>query len=532
MLTRRAMIAATATAPFLDYAAATQAWAATPKQVIVMVKQIDDIISFDPAESYEFSDNEVDGNCYRKLVTPDVTGGTGLSGDVAEKWDVSSDGLTFTFHLRGDAHFDSGKPVTAEDAAFSLQRVVLLNKTPGFIITQFGFSKDNVTKLIQAKDARTLEVKLPSAQATTFVLYCLSANVGSIVEKAAAMAHQTADDMGNGWLKTHSAGAGPYKLTSWAASDHVIIDANPHSGIKVGAKRVVIRHVKDPAAQLLLLEKGDADIARDLQADQLKTIKGNPAYHLATAKQGTSMYIAMNQSMPQLAKPEVHQAIKWAINYDAIATNITPSTWTVDQSFLPEGLPGALTEQPFKKDPAKAKQMLAAAGLPNGFAVTMDYISASPYSEIAQAVQQDLGEIGIKVTLLPGEQKQVITKTRARTHQLAMLVWGTDYFDPNSNAQAFCANPDDSNSSTLKILAWRSHFADKHLTEEAAAAAKELDAKKRVALYQEMQRQFWQRSPFAMLLQKNDVAVLRKAVTGLKLGPMPDYTKYAAIQKA
>jgi peptide/nickel transport system substrate-binding protein len=346
------------------------------------------------------------------------------------------------------------------------------------------------------------------------------------------LANQTNNDLGNAWLKTHTAGAGPYRLTSWQASDHVIIDANPHSGIKVGAKRVVIRHVKDPAAQLLLLEKGDADIARDLQADQLKTIKGNPAYHLATAKQGTSMYIAMNQSMPQLAKPEVHQAIKWAINYDAIATNITPSTWTVDQSFLPEGLPGALTEQPFKKDPAKAKQMLAAAGLPNGFAVTMDYISASPYSEIAQAVQQDLGEIGIKVTLLPGEQKQVITKTRARTHQLAMLVWGTDYFDPNSNAQAFCANPDDSNSSTLKILAWRSHFADKQLTEEAAAAAKELDAKKRVALYQEMQRQFWQRSPFAMLLQKNDVAVLRKAVTGLKLGPMPDYTKYAAIQKA
>ena len=78
-----------------------------------MVKQIDDIISFDPAESYEFSDNEVDGNCYRKLVAPDLTSGTGLIGDLAEKWDVSSDGLTFTFHLRDDAHFDSGKPVTA-----------------------------------------------------------------------------------------------------------------------------------------------------------------------------------------------------------------------------------------------------------------------------------------------------------------------------------------------------------------------------------------------------------------------------------
>jgi peptide/nickel transport system substrate-binding protein len=532
MLTRRAMIAATATAPFLDYAAVTQAWAATPKQVVVMVKQIDDIISFDPAESYEFTDNEVDGNCYRKLVAPDLTTGTGLIGDLAEKWDVSSDGLTFTFHLRGDAYFPSGKPVTAQDAEFSLHRIVLLNKTPGFIITQFGFSKDNVAKLIQAKDARTLEMKLPSAQATTFVLYCLSANVGGIVEKATAMAHQTAGDMGNSWLKTHTAGAGAYSLTSWAASDHVIIDANPHSGIKTGARRVVIRHVKDPAAQLLLLEKGDADIARDLQADQLKTIKGNPAYHLATAKQGTSMYIGMNQGNAALAKPQVHQAIKSAINYDAIATNITPTTWTVDQSFLPEGLPGALTEQPFKKDTAKAKKLLADAGYANGLSLTMDYISASPYSEIAQAVQQDLAEAGIKLQLLPGEQKQVFSKMRARQHQLILSIWGTDYFDPNSNAQAFCANPDDSDTSKLKILAWRCHFADKQLTEEAADAAKELDAKKRVALYQEMQRQFWQRAPFAMLLQKNEVAVLRKGVTGLKLGPMPDYTKYAAIEKA
>ncbi|MGH7212205.1 MAG: ABC transporter substrate-binding protein, partial [Acetobacteraceae bacterium] len=152
MLTRRAMIAATATAPFLDYAAATRAWAATPKQVVVMVKQIDDIISFDPAESYEFTDNEVDGNCYRKLIVPDPNEGTRIAGDLAEKWEISEDGMNFTFHLRKDARFASGKPVTAADAEYSLHRVVMMNKTPGFIITQFGFTKDNVAKLIRATD--------------------------------------------------------------------------------------------------------------------------------------------------------------------------------------------------------------------------------------------------------------------------------------------------------------------------------------------------------------------------------------------
>jgi peptide/nickel transport system substrate-binding protein len=244
------------------------------------------------------------------------------------------------------------------------------------------------------------------------------------------------------------------------------------------------------------------------------------------------MYIAMNQAMSELAKVPVHQAIKWAIDYDAIAKNITPGTWSVCQNFLPDALPGALKSNPFKKDVAKAKQLLAEAGLANGFSVTMDYFSNSPNSEIAQAIQADLAAIGIKVQLLPGERKQVITKTRARQHQLAMLTWGTDYFDPNSNAQAWCENPDDSDQSKLKILGWRSHFADKELTAASQAAVRELDPKKRIELYQAMQRKFADRAPFAMLLQQNAVAVLGKGVSGFKVGAMPDYTHYASIRKA
>ena len=531
MLSRRALLATSATA-LAAPAVMRRADAATPKGIVVMVKQIDDIVSFDPAESYEFSNNEMDANCYRRLVRPDVSKGGELSGDLAEKWQVSPDGTTFTFHLRKGPKFASGRPVTAQDVAFSLQRVVQLNKTPGFIITQFGFTKDNVEQLIRATDDQTLEMKLPAVQATSFVLYCLSANVGSVVDKAEVMAHATNGDLGNGWLKTNTAGAGAYKLTSWQASDHMIADANPHSGITVGVKRIVVRHVAEPATQLVLLQKGDADIARDLSADQLKSLRGNKDFTIAASGQASSMYIAMNQSMPELQKPEVQQAIKWAVDYDAIANNITPGTWSVDQYFLPKGLPGALTGQPFKKDVAKAKALMAKAGLANGFSATMDYISAAPYGDIAQAIQADLAAIGIKLSLLPGEQKQVITKTRARQHQLAVLVWGSDYFDPNSNAQAFCANPHDSDNSKLKIIAWRSHFQDKELTEEVGKAAKELDSAKRVALYQTMQKQFIERAPFAFLLQKNATAVSRAGVKGFVVGPLPDYTHYASITKA
>jgi peptide/nickel transport system substrate-binding protein len=531
MLTRRALLAAS-TATMAAPAIHTGARAATPKGVAVMARQIDDIVSFDPAESYEFTNGEVDANCYRRLIRPDVNDATKIEGDLAEKWEVSKDGLTFTFRLRRDAKFDSGNPVTAHDAAFSLQRVVKLNKTPGFIITQFGYNADNVEKLIRALDDYTVEMKLPGeAEATSFILYCLSANVGSVVDMKTVMANQTNGDLGNAWLKTRTAGAGPFKLTEWAASDHVIIDLNPHAAEKALMHRVVIRHVADPSAQLLLLQKGDVDMARDLGSDQLKSIAGDKNLTVASSPQGTSMYIAMNQTMPELQKVQVHQAIKWAIDYDAIAKNITPNTWSVCQSFLPDALPGAVKTNPFMKNVAKAKQLLAEAGLPNGFAVTMDYFNTSPSSEIAQAVQADLAAVGIKASLLPGDQKQVITKTRARQHQLAMLRWGTDYFDPNSNSQAWCENPDDSDQSKLKILAWRSHFVDKELMGESQAAVHELDSAKRIALYHKLQQQFMERAPFAMLLQQNAVTVLGKGVSGFKVGPMPDYTHYSSITK-
>ena len=150
-----------------------------------MAKQIDDIIGgFDPAQSYEFADNECCGNIYRKLIVPDPKDTSKLVGDLAEKWEVSKDGLTFDFAIRKGVLFESGKPLTAEDVAFSLQRVVKLNKTPGFILTQFGWNADNVEKMITANGENSLQLMLPAVQASSFVLYCLSATCGCIVEKA------------------------------------------------------------------------------------------------------------------------------------------------------------------------------------------------------------------------------------------------------------------------------------------------------------------------------------------------------------
>jgi peptide/nickel transport system substrate-binding protein len=508
-----------------------RARAATPADTAVMAQRIDDIGSFDPAQSYEFSNNEVDSNCYQRLVAPDPADGTKLVGDAAESWEIAEDARSFTFHLRGDARFESGRTLSAADAAFSLARAVRLDGAPGFILTQFGYTPDNVDKLIRATDDTTLVMDLPQPAAPGFLLHCLSANVGGIVDRAEALAHAKADDLGSGWLKTRTAGSGPYRLRGFEASDYVSLDRNPHAAAPGRLARVFIRHIPDPSAQLLLLERGDVDIARDLNADQLGALEGVAGASIVSAPQATSLYIAMNQDHPLLRRPQVIAAIKWALDLDSIARNLTPRTYEVCQSFLPSCLPDAITDRPYHQDRARAAALLAEAGLTQGFDITLDYVAHSPDLEIAQVIQADLAAIGIRVRLLGGDQKQIISKTRYRRHELVLMGWGADYFDPNSNAQAFCENPDDTEASHLKIIAWRSHYVDAALGQQSREAAAQTDPARRSAAYAALQRDFMARAPFAMLLQGNAVAAMGAGISGLRLGALADYTRYATLQK-
>jgi len=243
------------------------------------------------------------------------------------------------------------------------------------------------------------------------------------------------------------------------------------------------------------------------------------------------MYLGMNMSVPEFQKPEVREAIRWAIDYEAIAKNVTPGTWNVGQSFEPKGIPGAVAGT-FHQDIPKAKALLAQTGLPDGFSVTLDHFSSKPYSDVAQAIQADLAAVGIKVQLLAGETAQVVSKMRARRHQLIMSSWTPAYPDPANNAGVFCVNPDDADSATLKSLAWRNHFNNPELMAEAKAAAMELDVATRLAMYGDMQRKVMALSPFAVMLQQVQTAMVRKGVTGLALGVLPNGTLYADIQKA
>ena len=176
--------------------------AGTPSDALVIADQIDDIVSLDPAQIFEFSGGEYAQNVYDRLVTFDPDNLGPLQPGIAESWSVASDGVTYTFKIKKGITFHSGNPVTAADAEFSLRRAIILKQTPSFILTQFGFTADNVAETIKATGEYELVIKTDKQYAQSFVLNCLTATIGSIVDKKLAMANEKDGDLGHEWLNT------------------------------------------------------------------------------------------------------------------------------------------------------------------------------------------------------------------------------------------------------------------------------------------------------------------------------------------
>ncbi len=202
------------------------AQAETPKNALVMAFAIDDLITLDPAGMFEFTALEYAGNTYDRLIGFDNDDVSKIYGVVAESWDVSEDGLTFTFKIRDGIKFASGNDLTAEDAAFSLQRVVLMDQSPAFILGQFGFTAENVKDRIRATDANTLVMEVDKPYAPSFVLYCLTSGVGAVVDKELVLEHEKDGDLGAEWMKTNYAGSGPFVLNKWTPGESLSLTAN------------------------------------------------------------------------------------------------------------------------------------------------------------------------------------------------------------------------------------------------------------------------------------------------------------------
>ncbi|GBU09573.1 ABC-type dipeptide transport system periplasmic component [Gammaproteobacteria bacterium] len=506
------------------------ALALTPKDTLVIGKNIEDIVALDPAEAYEFSSGEIVKNIYQGLVQYNHEDPTHVMPDIASKWEVSADSKTIIFTLNPNIKFESGNLLRPEDIIFSFKRLLMLNKAPAYILAQLGWDKDNIEQMVKKVDDSHLSIQINADVGVAFALNVLAARATSVVDEKVVRKQAKNDDYGNAYLNQKSAGSGPYKLSIFKPKEAVFLQANPHAMPAPKLAKVLIKNIPEPSAQRLILESGDIDIARNLGSDQIAAIKKNPALKVEVYPQSAIHFIAFNQKMPALQNPAFWEAARYLIDYKGISENIAHDNMRIHQAFLPVGFQGALLETPFSFQPEKAQQILENAGIKD-LEITLDVINSALFMDMAQSIQASFAQAGIKLKLNPATASQVITRYRARRHEGILLYWAPDFFDPHANAKAFTYNVNNADDQYQSTASWRNAWLIPELSKLTTQALQEKDPELRTKMYQTLQQDFQKSSPIVIGFQEVNQVAMAKSVTGYIHGLTPDMVYFYDVTK-
>jgi peptide/nickel transport system substrate-binding protein len=286
--------------------------------------------------------------------------------------------------------------------------------------------------------------------------------------------------------------------------------------------------VPDVSARQLLVEQGDADIARGLSADQITSLQGKNGVKVLSIPSARTDYILLNsKANPTLGNPAFWEAARYLVDYDGISKNLLRGQSSVHQSFLPIGFPGALTDTPFKLDLDKAKKILADAGIKTPLKIEFIVFNDQPFLAIAQSLQSTFEQAGITLDIQPGVASDIYARGRSGKYEMTLRYWIPDYFDPHSNASAFALNKDNSANTVAKQAGW----VIPELSDETLSAVKEQDPAKRVALYQDLQKKIQASSPYIFTLQGNDQVVLSDKIKNYAQGLNADQVYYDKVEK-
>ncbi|MFX0201127.1 MAG: ABC transporter substrate-binding protein, partial [Candidatus Hodarchaeota archaeon] len=441
--------------------------------------------------------------------------------ELAESWSNSPDGKTWTFNLRQDVYFHSGNHMTAEDVIWSFKRLMSLDFAPTWIVRELGLTQEGIKKL----DEYTVSLTFDTPYAGFLVMSRLAFTVGSIIDSKEAMAHEQKTeefpkgDWGHNWLEDHSAGTGPFKLEQWIRLDEIVLVRNDNWWmVTPGMQKIVIKEISEPKVQMIALTEGDIDIAMDLLTEQVNELRGMPGIRIESTSTFRVTYLGMNMyNFEPFQNEKVRDAIRWAIDYEEFTLG---GGVNVGQTFVPEGMLAHNPAKPYTHNVDKAKALLKEAGYPNGFEVELLCANYFPWTEIAVKLQDDLAEVGIRVTItfmLTGEMYQIY---RQQNHEIVLASWGADYPDPDALAKPFAHCETNGQGAAVRLLAWRNMAEHPELAAMVDAAAREQDRTTRIAMYMKIQDIVLDWGPFAILYYPLEQHGVRTEVKDFNVRPM------------
>lgn len=521
---------------------AAAAWSAaahagSPDDQLLVGMSMNNLLSLDPAAATGLDAVTITCNLYDSLLEVDAADTTRFKPSLAQDWSVDAGGRRLSFRLRAGLHFASGRPLTAEHAAWSLQRVVKLNLALATVWKSYGYTAANVAGAIRAADPLTLVMDLPQATDPTLVLMTLATSMsGYVIEREAVLAHEVKGDLANAWLTTHAAGSGAFELEDWRPKELLTMRrAARHWQAPAKLRRVVVRHMTESQTLRLMLMRGDLDVAGGLSAPDVRALAKRPELVVDAVRRATMYYVAVNARAPRFADERVRRAVlRHLIDFQGVANSVLPYYGELQMRPVPMGLPATLAQPGYGLDAQAARRLLAEAGLPDGFETTIRVVAEAPFTGIATSLQATLALAGIRASILPGTGNQVYGSMRDRSFDIVVgRGGGGAEAHPHSSLRALVYNPDNRDSARLtNFQGWRTGYADPQLNQLIEQALLTRDAAEQTALYRQAQQRFDQTvgaiQPIAQML---DTQVLRRAVQGY-VGHPSGATRLREVYKA
>ena len=493
----------------LAVVAVSTATAAPPKDAMV-IGLLAEPVTMDPPQITDLNSTRVIKRLFEGLTAQEL-GTYKIIPGLAQSWDISKDGLTYTFHLRPNVKFHDGTPLTAEAVKFCFDRQ-LNDQGPFYATGTYPYVKGFLGNVagVEVVNPTTVQIRLKSPL-TPFLQY---------------LAHHSlyiySPDALKKWGKDivkHPVGTGPFKLETWEPGVRVVLARNDqYWGGAPKVRQAIYVPIIEAQARLSAIKTGEIDLTMDVPPDSLADLRKDPDVVVAETNSSAVWYVALNTRHPALKDKRVRQALNYAVQKEAIIRDILKGTAIVATTPL-SPVYGPYHEDKtvrYPYDPEKAKALLKEAGFANGFDVTFFVPESgsgmqSPV-EMGTVIQANLAAVGVRAKIQTMEWGAYL-KEYLDGPDMAEMSWNPSIGDPDHMMYMLL-------SSDRFPPAFNAGFYQNPRVDELLRKGRTtIDEKERIPLYREAQRLVVEDAPWIFVDHGKQVIVYRKRVQGFKLHP-------------
>jgi peptide/nickel transport system substrate-binding protein len=458
------------------------------------------VTTWDPSVSFS-TEVVYLANCYEPLIYANAPGSAEpFSPALATSWEVSSDGLEWTFKLREGVTFHDGTPFNAEAVKYSIDRTMKLNLGAAYIWA--------AVKSVTVVDDYTVKFALSYPTSLDRIA---AASSGSWIFSPATKGKST-----KWWDEGQEAGTGPWKLESYKPNEELVFVRNADwwgSWADNQFQRIVVKVVAEAGTQRQMLEAGEIDYAGLVARDQADAMSAGGSIDIVKAQTWQNYLMFFNTQKPPLDDVKVRQALSYAVPYKDLITLGANGLATQAKGPVPVGLwPNASGDLPqYTYDVEKAKQLLAEAGQSDGFELTLTYASENPLEKaFAPLIKESFAELGVDVTVQPLLWNQQWEKAKGaadKRQDLFVLLWWPSYPDGYDNLYSMFTTEEEP---AWNLGYWYSSDYDSTLDEAHKLSATEVTESQ--TLYTEAQTMLIDQAPAAYLFDALGVTAKLKTI--------------------